>query len=314
MSKQRYKVYGINFLANFPFRQLIPEKDETGESDLILQFHPPSAAQSPYIAQLAQPLPETGKDSIIFPIQEGHLLRAPHIGDFIIQSNRIDCYLASSELDPEYVENYILGSLFTIWFELHGFLVLHGSAIVYRDMAVAFLGRSGAGKSTLAATLVKAGLTHLTDDLFIVYKKNNLYFGKVGSPFLRLSDQALSFVDGQQKSIWSLQGIKAKKILPVGSSNYGIFQSGDCPLARIYFPTMTSTGPVSISALKPSEGLRQLLAFTFQPKVAAYLGQQGDRFNLLSDIAQKIPLRSLQYPRGMEHLPMVREAILADLA
>jgi hypothetical protein len=56
----------------------------------------------------------------------------------------------------------------------------------------------------------------------------------------------------------------------------------------------------------------ELLHHSFIPHAVQALGWQRHRLPSFAQLLQTVPLRRLRYPSGFEHLPRVREAVLAD--
>ena len=89
-------------------------------------------------------------------------------------------------------------------------------------------------------------------------------------------------------------------------------------MGRIYLPQQRDPAQwgtdVSITPLSQQMALLLLLKYSFVPHLAwaAHLAPQ--RLDFLAELTFKIPVYRLAYPSGLEHLPAVRDAILADLA
>jgi len=66
--------------------------------------------------------------------------------------------------DPELVPLLLTSTVLSLVLGLMGQCVIHASAVVHRDQAVAFIGPSAVGKSSLAAALCARGWPLLTDD------------------------------------------------------------------------------------------------------------------------------------------------------
>ena len=91
------------------------------------------------------------------------VLHFTDVADFYVWPDRIVCY----QLQRAYryqVETWLVGAVLALWLEQKGIPVMHASAVVVEDCAVAFLASSTGGKSCIAAALMQYGCPLLTDD------------------------------------------------------------------------------------------------------------------------------------------------------
>jgi preprotein translocase subunit Sss1 len=91
----------------------------------------------------------------------------PGIGQFWIQKNQITVQ-PSSDADEEVLSSCILGTAFSVLLQQRGLLVLHASAVIMKEKAIAFIGFSGAGKSTTASAFMRSGYPAITDDVLAI--------------------------------------------------------------------------------------------------------------------------------------------------
>lgn len=70
--------------------------------------------------------------------------------------------------DMDTVRLFVLGTCMGVLLMQRRILPIHGSAVVIRDKAYAFVGESGTGKSTLAAAFRQAGYQMVSDDVIAV--------------------------------------------------------------------------------------------------------------------------------------------------
>jgi len=99
----------------------------------------------------------------------GFRLEYSHAGTFDISADGATIvWYRRDGAQLELVRAIVLGSALALALELTGLLCLHGSAVVIRNRAIAFLGPKHYGKSTLATALTAAGARLLGDDLLAV--------------------------------------------------------------------------------------------------------------------------------------------------
>ena len=105
-----------------------------------------------------------------------------------------------------------------------------------------------------------------------------------------------------------------KMVLPLGEHHH---QSRPAPLRTIY----VLSGPrevfrkqrITIAALSPREALVELMRHTFNYVVTDPKRLQR-LFSKSLQLASRVPVKRISYPRDLALLPEVRERILADLA
>ena len=109
----------------------------------------------------------------------------------------------------------------------------------------------------------------------------------------------------------------AKRYVPVGGDQFGSFRDHPCPLGRIYILERQGeaglpAGP-EIEVVSHRDAVIELLRYSFITRLSEAVGLAGDRFDFLSGLVQKVPVRRLICPSGYEYLPQIRQAILSDL-
>ena len=103
----------------------------------------------------------------------------------------------------------------------------------------------------------------------------------------------------------------------VGKEGKGSFCQQDQPLSRIYIPSRQDPAvwgtKVEISPISPRDGVIELLRYSFSARVVDALNLRKKRLDFFSQVVNKVPLRRLTYPSGIEFLPAVEDAIQKDL-
>lgn len=118
------------------------------------------------------------------------------------RSNTIFIEKHPNLIDSNTINTWLYGSVFAYLLQYHGYLVLHGSAVMVNGHAVIFSGDSGAGKSTLATKFVARGYNLLTDDVVaITYNKNHELVMVPGHSKVKLWLNALEHFGKSQKDL-----------------------------------------------------------------------------------------------------------------
>lgn len=315
-----YRAFGLNLSSVYPFTSRLA----TGLGPAELSFAcsltappdvPPIAGLTPVFAS-----PETTPlgESIasFFQLARRELLRFARLADFYVGADRIDCHL----LDPRYdflVELRLLGPVLAYWLERAALPVLHASAVAVDGRAAAFLAGSAGGKSSLAAALVAAGHPLVSDDLVAVeVGSRGSFFARPSYPEMRLwPETARRFVDDPGRLL-PLHPGSAKRRVPVGLDGFGASVDEAQPLARVYLPERSGSGgagSVRFTPLSPRDALIELVRGSFVSRLAVAAGWQDRRLEIFARLAERVVVKRLLYPDGFDHLPRVRDAILADL-
>jgi hypothetical protein len=206
------------------------------------------------------------------------------------------CTLAHLARDPDAVPSTIrqtiLGPALIVAFALQDTWSLHASAVVFQDRAVLFVGETGGGKSTLATLLAGevseagAGWRPLADDILPVELASGGMEALPRYPQLKLppdrqpSDGAPERlpVAAVYRLVDPVPGLASVEVNPVGGSEAALALVRHTVAARLFGPDLLTRH------------------MTFCGATAAQL-----------------PIRDLVYPRERGALPLVRDALLADL-
>jgi hypothetical protein len=197
--------------------------------------------------------------------------------------------------------------------------MLHAAAVVAEGQAAVFMATNSGGKSSLAASLMQAGYPLLSDDLVGLQAGATGVEGRPGYPAMRFWPDQLPYFYDSTEPLERIHPNIPKHRLPVGSGGFGHFLDAATPIGSIYLPERDKTGTsvgaprVEIIRLPPRQAVIELVRGSFLPGLVEHAGLAARRLPLLGRMGAQIPVKRLIYPTGMEHLPMVRDAILADL-
>lgn len=230
------------------------------------------------------------------------------------QATQIWVRLHSERADTEsfWVElsGWILGSVLGYAVSLRGMPTLHGSVVAVDGQAIGLLGVSGAGKSTLAGAFWAAGHAILADDHLVVRQDEQGDSALPGPPRLRLWPTSMPVIDTQSAPATYWTGKDGKHLVAPGS---GAYCSEALPLAVIYvlMPRDPHCSEISIEELSPSAALNALMNQRFGT-IPLSTSHTASTFNSLAALAQRVPVRLLYRPHGLETLPAVVAAIRED--
>jgi hypothetical protein len=236
------------------------------------------------------------------------------IGEFLVSSDgrRIACGRESTAT-MESFQVYLLGQALSFALVKSGFEPLHATVVTVNDEAVAFLGESGAGKSTLATCFLADGHSMLTDDLLVLQQSADGFVAYPGPPRIKLLPDVAEYLLGGTAVGVRMNPDTTKLILPLGPAQWS---SSPKPLRAIYVlepPNENNrTERPQIEPLSRRAAFMALVrnAFNYVVVDAHRLERQLTK---MTSLAMAMPIKRLQYPRGLDCFPFLREAILSDL-
>lgn len=314
-----YSLYGCTLHSDFPFENALVER--SGPPQLRFACGPAAPPDSTDPGGFP-PTVERGRLAdgrpflSIVQTPACDVIRYTDVADFYVRSDQIHCHV----LDPEYayaIEIYFLGYVMSYWLERYrNVLPLHAAAVVVEGAAVAFVATNKGGKSSLAATFMQQGHALLTDDILAVDRQARTYVGHSGYPQMRMwPDQARHFV-GAYDELDLVHPQLTKRRVPVGPGGLGTFCSGARPLACLYVPERRddlAPGAVEIRSLPLASSIRTLMENVFGKSADPSPERTSARFAFLGGLVSGVPVRSVVYSSGVEFLPSVASAVLADL-
>jgi len=208
---------------------------------------------------------------------------------------------------------YLLGSVLSFALIKQGFEPLHATVVVHDGAAVAFLGNCGYGKSSLAAVFIRNGWQLLTDDLLLVKECEKVFLAFPGPPRIKLFPEIARILLGEGVGGIPMHNLTPKLIIPLDDQHYC---RTPIPLKAIYVlapPGRNSKGfRVTKRKLEKRKGMLTLITHTFNTRIKdpQRLMRQ---FAFASDLVNRLPIKSLSYPRSLSRLPEVVAAIRKDV-
>jgi len=216
-------------------------------------------------------------------------------------------------LDDPAIAQSILGPGLLLALALQGTFAFHASAAALGERAAVFLGDSGAGKSTLAADLDRRradGWQRLADDVLPVAPAAD---GSLDAwpefPQLKLGAEEQYVAGGarpERLPIAAIYLLDAFSALPAASAFETVSAATTTAASAV-------ADAVTITTASPRDALLALVAHTmagrlFAPELAVR------HFAFCAAVAAAVPLKRLRYPRRLEALDTVADALAADLA
>lgn len=195
-------------------------------------------------------------------------------------------------------ERFVFAQALPLAAILHGYEVLHASAVCGRHGVAAFVGASRAGKTTLASRLVLRGASFVTDDVLALEAAQGTPRVHPGPPFMAIPNEDRRLIDSGHGRLGNAVGSTDKVHASPSASGWGLH------LRAVYH---LEPGPnVQITALD-GEDVQRILASVFAP----YL-MTPDRLYRHLDLAQQVSAGVSQFRLQMPRTGRF-EAILETL-
>ena len=306
----RYSVYGISLRSEFPLA--LPALGESSLQDIELRLGSPALFSAALRSATFEPSPD-GWRQYAFLRDGTTYVRWPDLAEFLVSADglRLTCGLGPTS--QEAFEVYLLGQALSFALVKRGFEPLHATTVVIKGRAVAFLGSSGFGKSSLAACFLEAGYPLLTDDLLLLQKNGRGFQGYPGPPRIKLFPKmARAFLKGNLGGVPMNSGT-AKLVLPLFENQT---YRATAPLHAIYVlnspRSVYRKQKIIVESLSPREAFLALLRNTFNRTLVDPERLQR-QFAAVTQLAAKVPMAKISYPRRLASLPEVRDAILSEI-
>tara|TARA_Y100001935_G_scaffold13132_3_gene10102 strand:- start:2371 stop:3213 length:843 start_codon:yes stop_codon:yes gene_type:complete len=166
------------------------------------------------------------------------------------QEINIICETTSHNLIAQYLINFPLA----LCFSQKNFLVLHASAVKYKNKVIAFCGKSHSGKSTTSALFHMYGGSLLTEDIAIL--DANKDYGLVPSEaFVKLSGDSAEDL-GIHETIKGLSSIKERKYFKLKS-----FSAEYIKIDNLFF--LNWGNKTQIKKIKTEDVFKNLYKFSY---------------------------------------------------
>jgi hypothetical protein len=162
---------------------------------------------------------------------DSYRVLAPGHGDFVVSADGSLVRCAPAEGSSWRWQRPLFAQVLPLAASLQGLELLHASAVVLQDTAVAFTGRSGIGKTSLAVHLTGHGASLLTDDVLSLECVDHAVLAHRGVPLANVACAELEAMSPTARArLGRPLGMTDKvHIEPAGMPD------NPFPLARLYF-------------------------------------------------------------------------------
>jgi hypothetical protein len=307
----RYGVYGVRVLSDAPLE--LPEYADDGLACVECVTAGPGA-----FAEALKDVSFRSRPGSWYRygfLQDGSsYVRWDNVGEFLVSPDgrRVVCR-REEKVSSESFQVYLLGQALSFALVKQGLEPLHATTVVVDGEAVAFLGSNAFGKSSLAASFLAAGHRLLSDDLLVLSESPRGAVAYPGPPRIKLFSAVARRVLGFGGDGPVMNADTDKRILPLDERQRCSEPTVLKAIYAVAAPRDACRAPgVRIGALSPRDAFVALVGGTFNRRLVN--AERVERqFDAMASLADRIAVRTLTYPRTIDRLPDVRDAVLADL-
>jgi hypothetical protein len=212
------------------------------------------------------------------------------------------------DVPDEVVFTYLLGQVLSFCLLARGVEPLHATSVLVNGGAIGFLGDSGHGKSTLAATLLARGHRLLTDDVLVVRFDGDRAMAYPSLPRIKLTGASADAVFPGRRSV-PMNRFTDKRIFPLHDAEHA---SRPAPLRALYVISekAEATG-ASVRRLRGRAEFLALIQHTFNDSIR-HTPRLKQQFAFARRLVCLVNVNALSYPKQLDLLPAVADAVLAD--
>lgn len=294
-----YQVFGLTVRSVIPFPELIKTKP-TRCPDVDIKF-----------GEVPEQLSGCQQKGSYYEVARNQFLMGLEgIGKFWVKNGNQVTIAAVETAAPGDIRVFVLGSCLGAILHQRKTLVLHASAVVYKDKAYLITGYSGAGKSTTANALRLSGLSMLTDDVCPIKEVDGQLLAFPGYPQSKLWEDALEKLDVAYDNLPFVQQAYSKRKLVITQD----FVKEPLPVAGIY---LIQPNEKELLHLEPVEGINKfelIIEMTYRPFLIKDMGGQADHFRLTSQLVNRVPIKKVIRPQSnclTELVNLIKEDIMS---
>lgn len=226
-----------------------------------------------------------------------------HVGTFLVHGGSEIVIEPEHGIPEEDLQPFLTGPVLSVLLHQRGYLVLHASAVVIGNAAVAFLGSKGDGKSTLAAHLQVRGHRLIGDDIVPVNLVNNRVVVAAGFPRIKLYDDAIAAVGEKPSDFPVIHRFVEKRSFQYSKN----FSTEPIPLSCLY--VICEGEKVSLEELGHAAAFIELTRHTYVNRYLNALKGESIHFQQCHEVVQKLPVWKLERPRDFSVISEVCELV-----
>lgn len=304
-----YRRYGLNLQSEVPFGIAVAAP-ASGKPDLVVRYRRPAAEPSELIGEtLAELWNESGKIAYtLVSNADGYCLRVHRVADFVMDAEVSELYCEPLRSAPPGLAEILLqATVLAFVLALRGRPVLHASAVSVAGRVLAIAGPAGSGKSTLAALLCAGGAALVADDLACI-EQGSCIVGTGPGAELRLRPASTPVLEQFSTPPLTEETADLRVAVRAPSAPDEVV-----PLAAVLFPVLHRGG----GALRAerAQHARAVVQLVRAARISGWRdpAQQQRFFNVVVELAQKVPTFFVYVPWASVPAPLAPEALFTAL-
>lgn len=299
IEKHSYRVYGVNIGSTVRLPDLIE-----AESRPDVRIRHGKAADSPFFELLVargQVFERPG--CRIIASADAMCINWDRVGTFLVRGGSEVVVEPEPGVPDEDLQPFLTGPVLSVLLHQRGFLVLHASAVVIGDAAVAFLGAKGDGKSTLAAHLQVRGHRLIGDDIVPVHLENDRPVVTGGFPRIKLFNDSITAVGEDPSDFPVIHRFVEKRSF----RHLDRFSTEPVPLHGLY--VLSDGEEAGLEKLGDAAAFIEITRHTYVNRYLKALEAEGRHFRQCRQVVGKLPVWRLDRPRDFGVVNEVCELI-----
>ncbi len=227
---------------------------------------------------------------------------------YVANGKDVRIHLLDKEIDPVRMRSYILSGALTFLLFQHNYLLIHGSALVYKNKVFIISGPSGSGKSTTALELLQQdSVLFASDDICAVRNLHNDTILFPGPPWQKVcADVQARTSDNAYTYINEMDGKFGRRL----SSG---FITEPTPVGGMFIISKASCDTPSITEITGVEKLHALTHNLFRGELLHTLGITPQRMAQFLDTVGHFPIYQINRPEHKDTLQAVSGFITTNM-
>ncbi|MEM7116765.1 MAG: hypothetical protein AAF614_30310 [Chloroflexota bacterium] len=294
-----YTTYGLRITSQLELPEFLPSQ-ATEPIDVTIRMGK---------VPLSLPSPK-GKGILYEANEQQFLLKIDHIARYFVQAGNSITIDPRPEALSSDIRVFLLGSCLGALLHQRGIFALHASAINTTHGAVLFTGPSGIGKSTLLNAFLQQGYKMLADDIAAIFiAKDQTPMIMPAFPRTKLWEDSAQALQIDTATLARTRP-KLKKFEHYVPQQ---FEPNPQPIHRIYHLNTRNGASLSLEPIPKMRTVQTLVLNTYRHQFLDGLAMRDTHFQLLTKVAQHIPIMRVTRPRVPLQLDGLVDMLLTDI-
>lgn len=291
-----YRVYGMHLASFIEFPQLLQEKNESEQADIVIE---PGKLDKTLQERAINKKWEFGDEyswfvnkTAWYEITNGNLIR----------------YQLKTEGNEQYLPNFLLGLAMSMLFMQRKMLTIHCSVVCDSEGAILIAGESGIGKSTLTTELLREGYALVADDMVVVNRSDDqVVMAYPAFPYQKLCRDAVVKAGYDLDSLLYIDEEKDKFLVPYLKQ----FSLAPIPVREMVVLAGYDGTTVQSKTIEGFDKVKIVYQNLFLRKLLARDNVDPRIFNMCLETASGIRTKLVLRPKEGNTLVQVKEAVLS---